>query len=175
MSDLHEVQNTVHVSIKPNKQRNQLHQEKVWDGWVKGQGPSIIYTTNNKQKTGWLVRVTDLAGCISMTMACTDRCWRAVALCARWSLCKNSLKRACMQFPFLAGAGVVGKQWSSVSAETFWPLPSLHTDRSHGTLIGHFVCSPHCRGECNNVEKHSWALWSLLIFVTAECSLDCED
>ena len=46
MSDLHEAQSAVHVRFKPNKQRKQRHQEKVGDGRVKGQGPSIKATTN---------------------------------------------------------------------------------------------------------------------------------
>ena len=46
ISDPHEAQSAVGVQLKPSKQRNQRHQEEVGDGRVKGQGPSIKYTTN---------------------------------------------------------------------------------------------------------------------------------
>ena len=46
VSDLHQVQSAGHVQIKPSKQTNQHHQEKVVAGWMKGQGQSIKYTTN---------------------------------------------------------------------------------------------------------------------------------
>ena len=46
ISDPHEAQSAVGVQLKPSKQRNQRHQEEVGDGRVKGQGPSIEYTTN---------------------------------------------------------------------------------------------------------------------------------
>ena len=46
MSDLREAQSAVHIQLKPCKQRNQLHQEKIGNGQVKGQGPSIKYTTS---------------------------------------------------------------------------------------------------------------------------------
>ena len=45
ISDLHEPQSTIQVQLKPSKQRNQRHQEKVGDGRVKGQGPSFKYKT----------------------------------------------------------------------------------------------------------------------------------
>ena len=60
MSNLHEAQSAVHVQlklsklhiqVKPNKQRRQknekqTNEKKAGDGWVKGQGPNIKYTTN---------------------------------------------------------------------------------------------------------------------------------
>ena len=44
MSDVHEAQSTVHVQLKPRKQRNQQHKEKAGDGWMNRQDLSIRYT-----------------------------------------------------------------------------------------------------------------------------------
>ena len=46
ISDLHEVQNAVHVQLKTKQTKKPAKSRKSWDGWVKGQGPSIKYTTN---------------------------------------------------------------------------------------------------------------------------------
>ena len=47
MSDLYEAPSTVHVPLKPSKQRNQRYQQKVGDGRVKGQGLSSKDTTDD--------------------------------------------------------------------------------------------------------------------------------